>query len=71
MILYCWLLGGILYFISIYPPSAFVGTGLTINDLFFFILNHDLDSSNFISKIIYKAKITLITHVVLVSGNCI
>ncbi|CEF70828.1 Transmembrane protein 129 [Strongyloides ratti] len=68
MILYCWLLGGIIYFISIYPPSAFVGTGLTINDFFFFIFNHDYDGPNFISRIIHKSRITLITHIVLASG---
>lgn len=71
MILYCWLLGGIIYFISIYPPSAFVGTGLTINDFFFFIFNHDYDGPNFISRIIHKSRITLITHIVLASGNYI
>uniref|UniRef100_A0A0N5B3P2 Transmembrane protein n=1 Tax=Strongyloides papillosus TaxID=174720 RepID=A0A0N5B3P2_STREA len=68
MILYYWLLGGIIYFISIYPPSAFIGTGLTINDLFFYILNHEFDGPSFITRITHKARITLITHIVLATG---
>uniref|UniRef100_A0A0N4ZHF3 RING-type domain-containing protein n=1 Tax=Parastrongyloides trichosuri TaxID=131310 RepID=A0A0N4ZHF3_PARTI len=67
MIQYDWLAGFAIYFLARYPPPAFIGSGLTLDNLVLLFFK-DNNATSFIAKNIHRAKVTFISHTIIAAG---